>query len=183
MTPRLLEKYRKEVVPSLMEKFSYKNVMAVPKIEKAVVNVGFGKRASESAMIEKIIEGLTEITGQRPIMTKARLSIAGFKLREGVAIGAKTTLRSTRMYDFIDRLISVALPRSRDFRGIDPKSIDPRGNLSIGIKENNIFPEVTYESLKDVFGLEVTITTTAKTLEEGEELLRLMGFPIKKRDK
>ena len=183
MTPRLLEKYRKEVVPSLIEKFGYKNVMAVPKIEKAVVNVGFGKRASESAMIEKIIEGLAEITGQRPIMTKARLSIAGFKLREGVAIGAKTTLRSTRMYDFIDRLISVALPRSRDFRGIDPKSIDPRGNLSIGIKENNIFPEVSYESLKDVFGLEVTVTTTAKTLEEGEELVRLMGFPIKKKDK
>lgn len=183
MTPRLLEKYRKEVVPSLIEKFGYKNVMAVPKIEKAVVNVGFGKRTSESGVVEKIIEGLTEITGQRPIMTKARLSIAGFKLREGVAIGAKTTLRSTRMYDFIDRLISVALPRSRDFRGIDPKSIDPRGNLSIGIRENNIFPEVSYESLKDVFGLEVTITTTAETLEEGEELLRLIGFPIKKRDK
>lgn len=183
MTPRLLEKYRKEVVPGLVEKFGYKNIMAVPKIEKAVVNVGFGKRVSESGIIEKIVEGLTEITGQRPIMTKARLSIAGFKLREGVAIGAKTTLRSTRMYDFIDRLISVALPRSRDFRGIDRKSIDPRGNLSIGIKENNIFPEVSYESLKDVFGLEVTVTTTAKTSEEGEELLRLMGFPIKKKDK
>lgn len=181
MTSRLLEKYRKEVVPHLTEKFGYKNVMAVPRVEKVVVNAGFGKRNKEGNIEEKVVESLTVITGQRPVLTKARLSIAGFKLREGQAIGAKATLRSGRMYDFIDRLISVALPRSRDFRGLDPKSVDPRGNLSIGIRENNIFPEVDYESLKDVFGLEVTIQTTAKTIEEGEELFRSLGFPLQER--
>lgn len=178
MATRLQEKYKKEVVPRLIEKFGYKNVMAVPKIDKVVVNVGFGKQAKEGNVEEKITNGLATITGQKPVLNKARLSIAGFKLREGQIIGSKVTLRSDRMYDFIDRLISVALPRSRDFRGLNPKSIDPKGNLSIGIKESNIFPEVEYESLRDVFGLEVTVKTTANTPEEGEELLRAMGFPL-----
>lgn len=179
MKPRLLEKYRKEVVPYLMKRFGYKNTMAVPKIEKAVVNVGFGRQMKEGNVSEKISEALTAITGQKPVLTKARKSIAGFKVRQGMLIGAKATLRSNRMYDFIDRLISVALPRSRDFRGINPGSIDPKGNLTIGIKEDSIFSEVVYESLKDIFGLEVTIQTSAKTAEEGQELLRAMGFPLK----
>jgi len=180
MTPRLLEKYRKDIIPQLTKKFGYKNVMAVPKIEKAVVNVGFGRQVKEGGdFASKVTEDLVQITGQKPVLTKARKSIAGFKLREGQVIGAKVTLRANRMYDFIDRLISVALPRSRDFRGIDLRSIDPKGNLSIGIKEDSIFPEISYETVKDVFGLEVTITTTANTPEEGEELLRAIGFPLK----
>ncbi len=183
MTPRLLVKYRKEVVPYLTKKFGYKSVMAVPKIEKVVVNVGFGRQMKEGDVSEKMAAALTQIVGQKPILTKARQSIAGFKLREGMVIGAKATLRSHRMYDFIDRLISVALPRSRDFRGINPKSIDPKGNLTIGIKEDSIFPEISYETMKDVFGLEVTITTTANTPEEGEELLRAIGVPLKKSEK
>ncbi len=183
MRSRLLEKYNKEIIPHLVKKFGYKNVMAVPKMEKAVVNVGFGRQVKDGGdFAEKVTEALIQITGQKPILTKARKSIAGFKLREGMVIGAKVTLRSGRMYDFIDRLISVALPRSRDFRGIDPKAIDPGGNLTIGIKEDIIFPEISYETTKDIFGLEVTITTTAKTSEEGEELLRAIGFPLKSRE-
>ena len=180
MTPRLLEKYRKDIVPHLTKKFGYKNVMTAPKIEKVVVNVGFGRQVKEGGdFASKVAEALTQITGQKPILTKARKSIAGFKLREGQIIGAKVTLRANRMYDFIDRLISVALPRSRDFRGIELRAIDPKGNLSIGIKEDSIFPEISYETIKDVFSLEVTITTTANTRQEGEELLRAIGFPLK----
>jgi large subunit ribosomal protein L5 len=183
MTPRLLEKYRKEVVPHLIKKFGYKNVMAVPKIEKVVVNVGLGRQMKEGDVSEKTAAVITQIVGQKPVLTKARQSIAGFKLREGTVIGVKATLRSHRMYDFIDRLISVALPRSRDFRGINPKSIDPKGNLTIGIKEDSIFPEISYETMKDIFGFEVTITTTANTPEEGEGLLRAIGIPLKKSEK
>jgi large subunit ribosomal protein L5 len=179
--PRLLEKYRKEVIPAMQERFGYKNIMAVPRIEKIVVNAGFGRKAvaKETAIIEKMEKDLAKLTGQKPAFRKARKSISGFKVRQGVNVGMVVTLRGRRMYDFIDRLISIALPRARDFRGLDSNSFDKRGNLSIGIKEHNIFPEVTYESLKDIFSLEVTVVTAARTREEGMELLKLMGFPIK----
>ncbi len=179
--PRLLEKYRKEVIPVMREKFGYKSIMAVPRIEKVVVNVGFGRKAvtKETAAIEKIEKDLAKLTGQKPAVRKAKKSISGFKVRQGMDIGAMVTLRGKRMYDFIDRLVSIALPRSRDFHGLDPKSFDKQGSLSIGIKEHSIFPEITYESLKDIFGLEISVTTTAKSREEGIELLKLIGFPIR----
>ncbi len=179
--PRLLQKYRKEVAPALQKKFGYKNVMSIPKIEKVVVNVGFGRRAvsKETKMIERIEQDLIKITGQKPSVRKSKKSIAGFKVREGLEIGMMVTLRGKRMYDFIDRLIAIALPRSRDFHGLDTKGFDSNGNLNIGIKEDNIFAEISYESLKDIFGLEVTVVTTAKSKEEGTELLKLIGFPIK----
>ncbi len=162
-------------------KFGYKNVMAIPKIEKVVVNVGYGRKAvaKDTKGIEKIEQDLVKITGQKTSVRKAKQSISGFKLRQGLEIGSIVTLRGRRMYDFIDRLISIALPRSRDFHGLDPKNIDQHGNLNLGIKEQNIFPEVTYESMKDIFSLQITIATTAKSKEEGIELLRLIGFPIK----
>lgn len=180
-TPRLLMKYRKEVIPALRAKFGYPNSLAVPRLTKVVVNVGYGKQAlaKESKAIERIAADLAKLTGQKPAQRRAKQSISGFKLRQGLAIGMLVTLRGTRMYDFIDRLIAVALPRTRDFRGIAPRAFDQRGNLNLGIKEHNIFPEVTYESLKDIFGLEISIVTTARSREEGVELLRLMGFPIK----
>lgn len=180
--PRLLAKYRKDVIPAMREKFGYKNVMAIPKIEKVVVNVGYGRRAvsKDTKAIEKIEQDLAKITGQKPAVRKAKKSISGFKLRQGLDVGFATTLRGRRMYDFIDRLISIALPRSRDFHGLDTKAFDQRGSLSIGIKEQTIFPEVSYESLKDIFSLQVTIATTAESKDEGIELLRLIGFPIKK---
>lgn len=181
MIPRLLTKYRKEVIPGLRAKFSYPNVMAVPKISKVVVNVGFGRKAvaKETKAIEKIGQDLAKLTGQKPAIRQAKKSIAGFKLRQGLEIGRLVTLRGRRMYDFIDRLISIALPRTRDFRGLEPRSFDRRGSLNIGVKEHNIFPEVAYESLKDIFGLEISVVTTAKNQAEGVELLRLMGFPVK----
>lgn len=178
-TPRLLTRYRSEVVPAMREKFGYKSVMAVPRIEKIVVNVGFGRIVKESKVVERIEKDLAKITGQKPSLRKAKKSIAGFKIRQGVGIGMMVTLRGRRLYDFIDRLISVALPRSRDFHGIDAKSFDQGGSLNIGVREHIIFPEVVYESLKDIFGLQVTVTTNARSKEEGAELLRLMGFPIK----
>ena len=179
--PRLLLKYRQEVIPAMRGKFGYKSVMAVPKIQKVAVNVGFGRKAvaKETAAIEKVEKDLAKLAGQKPAVRKAKKSISGFKIRQGMDIGLIVTLRGRRMYDFIDRLISMALPRSRDFHGLDPKSFDKGGNLSIGIREHSIFPEITYESLKDIFGLEVTVATNAKTREEGIELLKLMGFPIK----
>jgi large subunit ribosomal protein L5 len=179
--PRLLEKYRKEVIPALKAKFGYKNVMAIPKIDKVVVNVGFGRRAvsKETKMIERIEKDITKITGQKPSIRKSKKSIAGFKVREGMDVGMVVTLRGRRMYEFIDRLVSIAFPRSRDFHGLDPKTFDNTGNLNMGIKEDNIFPEVSYESSKDIFGLEITVVTTAKSKEEGYELLKLIGFPIR----
>jgi len=179
--PRLLAKYRKEVIPAMREKFGYKSIMAVPRIEKVVINVGFGRKAvmKETAAIEKMEKDLAKLTGQKPAVRSAKKSISGFKVRQGMEIGMMVTLRGKRMYDFIDRLISIALPRSRDFHGLDPKSFDKQGSLSVGIKEHSIFPEITYESLKDIFGLEVAVATTAKSRDEGVELLRLLGFPIK----
>jgi len=164
----------------MQKSFGIENVMAVPKIEKVVVNTGVGRIAKEDKTIERIAKDLTMITGQKTVYKKAKKSISGFKLREGTSVGISVTLRGKRMYDFLDRLISIALPRSRDFRGIETKNFDKMGNLNFGIKESSIFPEINYENMKDIFGLEVTVVTTAKNREKGVELLRQMGFPIKK---
>jgi large subunit ribosomal protein L5 len=179
MTPRLLTKYRKEIIPAMQEKFGYKTPMAVPRIKKVLVNVGIGRVVKDAKFLDRVKQDITKITGQKPSIRKAKKSIAGFKVREGMDVGVMVTLRGKRMYDFIDRLNAIALPRSRDFRGLDSKSFDMNGNLSVGIKEHNIFPEVTYESLKDIFSLGITITTNSKTKNEGLELLKLFGFPIK----
>ncbi|MDP3697423.1 MAG: 50S ribosomal protein L5 [Candidatus Taylorbacteria bacterium] len=176
----LLTKYRKTVIPALQAKFGIKNPMAVPKIDKVIVNIGIGKVAKDDKFIAKIVRDLGLLSGQKPVFRKAKQSISGFKSREGTNIGLVVTLRGKRMYDFVDRLIHVALPRSKDFRGIEVKNFDSNGNLNLGIKEHSMFPEIHYESLKDIFGLEITVVTTAKNRERGIELLRLMGFPIKK---
>jgi large subunit ribosomal protein L5 len=182
---RLKEKYTKEVVPEMMQRFNFKNPMAVPKIIKVVVNTGFGRqiatKTSEEAkkFYEPILEDLSLICGQRPVLNRAKKSISSFKIRQGMPIGASVTLRGSRMYDFLERLIHIALPRTRDFRGIDQSSFDTKGNLTIGIPEQIIFPEISQEKVRMIFGLEATVTTTAKNKEEGIELLRLMGFPIK----
>ncbi len=177
---RLQEKYRKTVIPAMQKAFEIKNVMAVPKIEKVVINTGVGRIAKEDKTIERIAKELSMITGQKPVLKKAKKSISGFKLRQGVTVGVAVTLRGKRMYDFLDRLISIALPRSKDFRGIDDRNFDKMGNLNFGIKESSIFPEINYENIKDIFGLEVTVVTTAKNREKGIEFLKQMGFPIKK---
>ena len=176
----LLQKYRKEVIPALQKEFGIKNVMAAPKVEKVVVNVGIGKITKDDKAVEKITGDLAKLTGQKPVFRKAKRSIASFKIRQGMNIGLSATLRGKRMYDFMDRLISVALPRSKDFRGIDTKNFDRNGNLNLGVKESSIFPEVTYETLKDIFSLEVTVATTARDNQKGIALLRGLGFPIKK---
>jgi len=182
---RLKEKYIKEVIPTMKEKFGYANDMAVPKIEKVVVNTGFGrliagKTSEEQKKIQDaILEDLTLLSGQRPILTQAKKSISGFKIREGMAIGAQVTLRGKKMNDFLERLIHITLPRSRDFRGIENKSLGKEGNLTIGIKEHIVFPEILPEKVKTIFGLEITVVTSAKAREEGLELLKLLGFPIK----
>lgn len=182
---KLLEKYKKEVIPAMMAKFGLKNAMAVPKIEKVIVNSGFGKMITEKTSDEQkkicdaILNDLSLITGQKPNLTRAKKSISSFKIREGMSVGARVTLRGKKMMDFLERLIHVGLPRSRDFRGIDQKSIDKKGNLTIGIKEHICFPEVSPEKVKAIFGFEVTIVTTAKKREEGIELFKLLGFPIK----
>ena len=179
MTPRLLEKYRKTVVPALKAKFGYKNMMAIPKITKVVINTGVGRLLKDDKALQKVERDLSLICGQKASARKAKKSVSSFKLREGVVVGYAVTLRGKRMYDFMDRLISVAIPASKDFRGIDLKNFDKLGNLNFGIKEQSIFPEVTYETLKDIFGLQITVTTTSKNKEEGIELLRLLGFPLK----
>lgn len=177
---RVLKQYRTKVVPQMMADFKYKTVMAVPKVEKVVVNIGTGRIVKDSKLLEKIEKDLEQLTGQKPSIRKAKKSISGFKLREGTDVGMAVTLRGRRMYDFIDRLVSIAFPRTRDFRGLSQQSFDRQGNLNIGIKESNIFPEIKYETMKDIFSLGVTVTTTARNKEEGIALLRLMGFPIKK---
>jgi len=182
---QLKDKYNKEVIPQMIEKLGYRNAMAVPKIKKVVINTGFGRLVSGKTAGEQkkiyavILDDLSLICGQRPVLTKAKKSVAGFKIREGMPIGVMITLRGRKMYDFLERLIHIALPRSRDFRGIDPKSFDKKGNLTIAIKENIIFPEISPEKSKTIFGLEMTVVTTAKSREEGLELLRSIGFPIK----
>jgi len=176
---RLLEKYNKEIAPLMKEKFGFKNIMAVPMIEKVVLNVGMSRAIKDENLKERIENDITKIAGQKPKNTKAKKSISGFKVREGMDVGLTVTLRKKRMYDFVDRLVSVALPRTRDFKGIELKNFDSRGNLNIGIKEQNIFPEIEFESSKDLFSLQITITTTAKNKEQGVELLKLFGFPLK----
>ena len=183
---RLQEKYNKEVIPTMMQKFGYKNAMAVPKIEKVVINTGFGRdivgktNQEQEKIQEVILNDLSLISGQRPILSQAKKSISAFKIRKGLPIGTVVTLRKKKMYDFLERLINIALPRSRDFRGIDQKCIDKDGNLTIGVKEHIVFPEVSPENVKNIFGLEITVVTSTKNKEKIIELLRLMGFPIKR---
>ena len=177
---RLKDFYKEQVVPQLVSKFNYKNVMQVPKLEKIVINVGAGEARDNSKVINSILEDLSAITGQKPVVCTARKSVANFKVREGMKIGAKVTLRGEKMYEFIDRLFNLALPRVRDFRGINPKSFDGRGNYNMGIKEQLIFPEIEYDKIDKIRGLDVSISTTANTDEEARELLKLMGAPFAK---
>lgn len=175
---RLKDKYQEEMVPALMQKFGYKNVMEVPRIEKVVVNVGLGEAIANSKALDAAVGDLEAVTGQKPIVTRAKKSIAGFKLREGMPIGCKVTLRGERMFFFLDKLINIALPRIRDFRGISPKGFDGRGNYTVGLKEQLIFPEIDYDKIDKIRGMEITIVTSAKNDEEARELLRLMGTPF-----
>ena len=177
---RLKEKYKSELIPLLQEKFSYESVMEVPKFEKVVINIGLGEAVANPKVLDGAVEDLMLIAGQKPVITKAKKSIATYKLRDGMPIGAKVTLRGDRMYEFIDKLINIVLPRVRDFRGVSPKSFDGRGNYSLGLREQIIFPEIDYEKVDKVRGLEVVFVTTAKTDEEGRELLRLSGMPFSK---
>lgn len=177
--PRLKEQYKNEIVKAMMDKFGYKNVMEVPRLEKIVVNMGVGEAIQNSKAIDAAVNDLMTITGQRPVVTKAKKSIAGFKLRAGMSIGCKVTLRGNRMWEFADRVINVALPRVRDFRGVSPKSFDGRGNYTLGIKEQLIFPEIEYDKIDKVRGMDIVFVTTAKTDEEARELLRLMGMPFR----
>jgi large subunit ribosomal protein L5 len=173
------DKYIKTVAAEMKKKFGYKNVMAVPRIKKVIVNVGIGKIVKENDKIEEIINAITAITGQKPEKTKAKKAIAGFKIREGMEVGVRVTLRGRRMWQFIDRLIGATLPRTRDFQGINRSAVDNSGNINIGIKEHMIFPEISPERVKYAFGLQVTVSTDAHTQEEGLELFKLLGFPIK----
>lgn len=176
----LKEKYKKEIVASLQEKFGYSNKLLVPKVEKVVINVGFGKRLKDKDFVENIEKTLVKISGQKPVFTKAKKSISSFKIREGMVIGAMVTLRGEQMYHFLDKLINVSFPRVRDFRGISEKSVDRQGNMSIGFKENSAFPEVKVVDINNIHGLEIVINTTAKNKEEGVELFRALGFPFRK---
>ena len=177
---RVLEKYLNEVKPELMKKFEYKSVMQAPKLDKIVINMGVGDAMANSKALDAAVEDLTQICGQKPIITKARKSIAAFKLREGAAIGCKVTLRGERMYQFFDKLVSIALPRVRDFRGLSKNSFDGRGNYTLGVKEQLIFPEINYDKVFKIRGMDVVIVTTAKTDNEGRELLTLLGMPFRK---
>jgi large subunit ribosomal protein L5 len=177
---RLQEQYNKKIAPALKEKFGFKNVMQVPKVLKVVVNAGVGKFKEDKKKVDQIVEDIKKITGQAPIRAKARKSIAGFKVRENQVVGIVCTLRGFRMYSFLDKLVNVALPRVRDFQGISPEGFDGRGNYHLGIKEHLVFPEISSESLENIFGLEVSIVTNAKKDATARELLTLMGFPFKK---
>lgn len=177
---RLQEKYKSDIVKAMMDKFNYDSVMQVPKIEKIVINMGVGDAVSNSKALDMAVEELTILSGQKPLVTKAKKSIAGFKLREGMPIGAKVTLRGERMYEFFDKLVSVSLPRVRDFRGISKKSFDGRGNYTLGVKEQLIFPEIDYDKVSKVRGMDIVIVTTANTDEEARELLTQFGMPFQK---
>jgi len=176
--PRLKEKYKTEATPALMKKFGYTSVMQVPKIEKIVVNVGCGDARDNVKALDAVVRDLGVITGQKAVITKARKSVANFKLREGMPVGVKVTLRSDRMWEFLDRLISVALPRVRDFRGISPDAFDGRGNYALGLKEQLVFPEIDYDKIEKIRGMDIVINTTAKTDEEARELLTHLGAPF-----
>lgn len=176
---KLREQYEKEVVPALMKKFQYKSIMQVPKLDKVVINIGLGDTKENPKSLENAMNDLTQITGQRPMITKAKKSIAAFKLREGANVGCKVTLRSDKMYDFVYKLFNVALPRVRDFRGVSADSFDGRGNYSMGIKEQLIFPEIEYDKIDKLRGMDIIFVTTAETDEEAKELLTLLGMPFK----
>ena len=176
--PRLRERYREEVVPKLQQQLGLANALQVPRLEKVVVNMGVGEAVRDGRMLDAALEDLTVITGQRPVVTKARKSIAGFKLREGMSIGAKVTLRGAYMWEFVDRLVSLALPRIRDFRGLSPTAFDGHGNYTLGVTEQLIFPEIDYDKVLKVTGMDITIVTTAKDDDEGRALLGALGFPF-----
>ena len=178
MAARLKEAYKSEIAPALMKKFEYKSVMQIPKLDKIVLNVGCGEARDNSKVVDAIINDLSIITGQRPIVCRAKKSVANFKLREGMPIGVKVTLRGDKMYEFLDRFFNLALPRVRDFRGINPNSFDGRGNYAMGIKEQMIFPEIDYDKIDAVRGMDIIMVTTAKTDEEGRELLKMLGAPF-----
>ena len=177
---RLQERYENEVVKSLMEKFNYSSKMQAPKIEKIVLNIGVGDAVSNSKLLDDAVNELTLITGQKPVVTRAKKSIAGFKLREGMPIGCKVTLRGERMYEFLDKLISISLPRVRDFRGVPKNSFDGRGNYTLGVKEQLIFPEINFDKVNKIRGMDIVFVTTAKTDEEGHEFLAQLGMPFHK---
>ena len=176
---RLQEKYQKEVVPALTEKFGYKNVMQLPKIEKIIINMGVGEAVGNPKALDSAVSDLTIISGQKPLLTRAKKSLAAWKLREGMPVGCKVTLRGVRMYQFLDKFMNVALPRVRDFRGVSDKAFDGRGNYAVGLKEQLIFPEIEYDKIDKIRGMNIVIVTTAKTDEEARELLKLMGMPFK----
>ena len=178
--PRLKEKYEREVVPALMEEFKYQNVMQVPRLAKIVVNIGLGEAITNAKALDAAVRDLADITGQRPVITRAKRSIAAFRLRAGMAIGAMVTLRGDRMWEFLDRLTTVALPRMRDFQGVSPKAFDGRGNYTLGLKEQLIFPEIDFDKIDKVRGMEVSVVTTARTDEEGRRMLSLLGVPFAK---
>ncbi|WP_265564184.1 50S ribosomal protein L5 [Sphingomicrobium arenosum] len=177
-TPRLKKDYDERIVKAMTEKFGYKNHMEVPKLEKVVINMGVGEATQDKKKVQNAAAEMELISGQKPVITKAKKSIAQFKLREGMPIGAKVTLRRERMYEFVDRLVTIALPRVRDFRGLNPKSFDGRGNYAMGLKEQIVFPEISYDNVDKVRGMDIIVTTTAKTDEEARELLRLFNFPF-----
>lgn len=180
MASRLLETYKNDVVPTLVEKFQYKSVMQAPKIEKIIINMGVGEAKDNQKFLEAALEEMTLIAGQKPVTTKARKSVSNFKIREGMAVGCKVTLRGERMYEFFDKLVNISLPRVRDFRGVSKTSFDGRGNYALGIKEQLIFPEINYDKIDKLRGMDIIITTTANTDEEARELLKLMGMPFSK---
>ena len=180
MASRLKEKYKQEVVPALQKEFNYKNPMQVPSVHKVIVNIGLGEAIQNARAIDAAVSDLSVITGQRPVITRAKRSVATFKLREGMQIGCMVTLRGERMYYFLDKLMNVALPRLRDFQGVSPEAFDGRGNYTLGLREQLVFPEIDYDKVDKVRGMEVSIVTTARTDEEGRRLLRLLGMPFKK---
>ena len=177
-TPRMKQRYDDEIVKAMTEKFGYKNRLEVPKLDKITLNMGVGEASQDKKKVQTAAEEMAKIAGQKPVITKAKKSIAQFKLREGMPIGCKVTLRRERMYEFLDRLVTIALPRVRDFRGLNPKSFDGRGNYAMGLKEQIVFPEINYDQIEKVRGMNISITTTAKTDEEARELLRLFNFPF-----
>ena len=178
--PRMKEVYQKSVMPALQSEFAYKSVMQVPKIEKITLNMGVGEALGDKKQIDNAVADMEKLAGQKPVITKAKKSVAGFKIREGYPIGCKVTLRGDRMWEFFERLVDVAIPRVRDFRGLNPKSFDGRGNYSMGVREQIIFPEIEYDKVDKIRGLDITITTSAKTDEEGRSLLKAFNFPFKK---
>ena len=177
-TPRMKQRYDEQIVKAMTEKFGYKNALEVPKLEKVTLNMGVGEASQDKKKVQTAAEEMALIAGQKPVITKAKKSIAQFKLREGMPIGCKVTLRRERMYEFMDRLVTVAMPRIRDFRGLNPKSFDGRGNYAMGLKEQIIFPEISYDQIDKVRGMDIIVTTTAKTDDEARELLKLFGFPF-----